>query len=214
LIWEILIYFYTDFFNYCIFFLYIKYIINLDNKRAPSVKDKKTKIQIDSNKSTTERKEKKKGESNKNLLSKGQTAFTSSINAAFNANNYKTKSEFQKRLMSENNLIKYKTMCVSLLKDDEELKKLCEYCGYTPNVFDNLLEEFFFTDKVFLYKLEILLSSESNLNKLKKEKFFKEEIKSRLEFKSMDLQYEQRIQKINFAINNHIKNIQNFEFFK
>lgn len=105
-------------------------------------------------------------------------------------------------------------MCIGLLKDDEELKKLCDYCGYTPNLFDNLMEEYFFTDKVFLYKLEVLLSSEANLNKNKKEKFFKEEIKSRLEFKSMDLQYEQRLYKINFAIDNHIKNIQNFEFFK
>lgn len=177
------------------------------------MKEKKSKILIDSIKATTQ-KEKKKGESNKNLSSKGQLAFSSSLNAAFNANNYKTKSEFQKKLMSENNIIKYKTMCIGLLKDDEVLKKLSEYCGFTPNVFDNLLEEYFFSDKVFLYKLEVLLSSESNLNKLKKEKFFKEEIKSRLEFKSMDLQYEQRLSKINFDIDNHIKNIQNFEFFK
>lgn len=116
--------------------------------------------------------------------------------------------------MSENSLIKYKTTCIALLKDDDELKKLCEFCGFTPNIFENLLEEFFFSDKVFLYKLEVLLSSDSNLNKLKKEKFFKEEIKSRLELKSMDLQYEQKLHKINFAIENHIKNIQNFDFFK
>jgi len=116
--------------------------------------------------------------------------------------------------MSENNIIKYKAMCISLLKEDEELKKLCEYCGFAPNIFDNFLEEYFFSDKVFLYKLEVLLSSDSNLNKLKKEKFFKEEIKNRLEFNSMDLQYEQRLYKINFAIENHIKNIQNFDFFK
>jgi hypothetical protein len=116
--------------------------------------------------------------------------------------------------MSENNIIKYRTMCISLLKEDDELKKLCEYCGFVTNIFDNLLEEYFFSDKVFLYKLEVLLSSESNLNKLKKEKFFKEEIKCRLELKSMDLQYEQRLSKINFAIENHIKNIQNFAFFK
>jgi len=116
--------------------------------------------------------------------------------------------------MSDNNIVKYKTMCIGLLKEDDELKKLSEFCGFLPNTFENLLEEYFFSDKVFLYKLEVLLSSDSNLNKLKKEKFFKEEIKSKLEFKSMDLQYEQKIRKINFAIDNHIKNIQNFEFFK
>lgn len=116
--------------------------------------------------------------------------------------------------MSENNIMKYKTMCIGLLKEDEELKKLCEYCGFAPNIFENLIEEQFFSDKIFLYKLEVLLSSESNLNKLKKEKFFKEEMKSKLEFKSMDLQYEQRLYKINFSFDNHIKNIQNFDFFK
>ena len=129
-------------------------------------------------------------------------------------NNHKTKSEFQKRLMSENNLVKYKIMCITLLKDDDELKKLCEVCSYPPNLFENLLEEFFFNDKIFLYKLEVLLSSDTNLNKLKKEKFFKEEIKNKLEFKSLDIQYEQKIKKMNSTIDNHINTIQNYDFFK
>jgi hypothetical protein len=116
--------------------------------------------------------------------------------------------------MGENNIIKYKGMCIGLLKEDDELKKLCEICGFIPNMFESLLEEYFFSDKVFLYKLEVLLSSDSNLNKLKKEKFFKEEIKSKLEFKSYDIQYEQKINRMNYAIDNHIKNIQNFDFFK
>ena len=115
--------------------------------------------------------------------------------------------------MGENNINKYKTICTGLLKDDDQLKKLCEICGYSPNFFDSLLEEQF-SDKVFLYKLELLLSSDTNLNKAKKEKFFKEEIKNKLEFISFDIKYEQQINKMNFAFDNHIQNIENFDFFK
>ena len=96
---------------------------------------------------------------------------------------------------------------------DDELKKLCEICSFSSSSFENLLDEYFFADKIFLYKLEVLLSSEANLNKLKKEKFFKEEIKNKLELKSYDIKCEQRLSKMNYAIENHIRNIQNFDFF-
>lgn len=176
-------------------------------KRNPSVKEKPMKILIDGEKGKSE---KKKTESNKNLIH-NKPIFSGM--SSFNTNNYKTKSEFQKRLMNDNNINKYKNMCIGLLKDDDELKKLSEICGYGPNMFETLLEESFFSDKVFLYKLEVLLSSDSNLNKLKKEKFFKEEIKSRLELKSYEILYEKKINKLNFAIDTHIRNIQNFDFF-
>lgn len=171
------------------------------------------KIRIDSNK-PAQTKEKAapaaKLSSNKNFTNK-LSGMSSSL---ANTNNYKTKSEFQKRLMSDNNIVKYKTMCIALLREEEEMKKLCEFCGFFPNNLENLLEQHIFNDKVFLYKLEVLLSSDSNLNKLKKEKFFREEIKSKLEFKSWDLLYEQKLKNINFSIDNHIYNIQNFDFHK
>jgi hypothetical protein len=116
--------------------------------------------------------------------------------------------------MGESNINKYKIICGGLLKEDEQLKKLCEICGYMPNFFDNLLDKLFFNDKVFLYKLEKLLSEDSNLNKAKKEKFFKEEIKNKLEFISYDIKYQQKINELNSVYDNHIQNIQNFEFFK
>ena len=115
--------------------------------------------------------------------------------------------------MGENNLTKYKALCTGLLKDDDQLKKLCEICGYLPNFFEVLLDQQFFSDAVFLYKLEQLLTDESNLNKSKKEKFFKEEIKNKLEFISFDIKYQQNINKMNCAYDNHIENIQNFDFF-
>jgi hypothetical protein len=172
----------------------------IDVLRNPS-----TKIRIDSKKPIQEKATLKFNTNLQNMQSGLSSALA-------NTNNYKTKSEFQKRLMSDNNIVKYKTMCIVLLKEEEGLKKLCEFCGFFPNNFEILLEQHIFNDKVFLYKLEVLLSSDSNLNKLKKEKFFREEIKSKLEFKSWDLQYEQKLKNINFAIDNHINNIQNFDF--
>jgi hypothetical protein len=132
----------------------------------------------------------------------------------FNPNNYKTKSDFQKKLMGESNLNKYKNICIGLLKEDDQLKKLCEFCGFLPNFFECLLEEQFFSDKVFLYKLEVLLSTDTNLSKIKKEKFFREEIKDKLEFLSYDIKYKQKINKMNSMHDNHLINIQNFDFFK
>ena len=134
----------------------------------------------------------------------------------------KTKTEFQKRLMSEANIQKYKSTCVSLIKDDDELKKMCELCNLLPSggsnmfsskdsILDNFMEENFFKDNFFLYKLETLLASD--VSKAKKEKFFKEEIKKFFEIKILDVQYENKIKSLNFAIDNHLKNLHDFQFF-
>ena len=111
------------------------------------MKNNKTKISIDGNKI---KEVKKKTESNKNISINRNGISRLSSN---NVNNFKTKSEFQKRLMCENNMIKYKAMCIGLLKDDDELKKLCEICSFSSSSFENLLDEYFFADKIFLYKL-------------------------------------------------------------
>ena len=136
---------------------------------------------------------------------------------------YKTKSEFQKRLMSENNLIKYKTICISIIKEDEEIKKLCEIClmknisstgifnNQTQQI-ENFIDNNLFDDKFFLYKLENLLNSDVSKNS--KEKFFKEEIKKLLELQSLDVQFDKKMKNLNNAIDNHLQNIQTFEFFK
>lgn len=136
----------------------------------------------------------------------------------------KTKSEFQKRLMNESSITKYKSMCVSILKDDEEIRKLCESANLLSNMatsngfvlkenynLEKFLDENFFSDKYFIYKLESLL--ESDVSKLKKEKFFKEEIKSFLGLKILDLQYESKLKSLDIRLENHLKNIENFNFF-
>jgi hypothetical protein len=136
---------------------------------------------------------------------------------------YKTKTEFQKRLMSENNIIKYKSMCVSILKEDEDIKKLCETTlifnnTSTSTMFSNSNHQFeqfvdnnLFNDKFFLYNLESLLNSD--VSKQKKEKFFKDEIKKIIDLKVLEIHFENKMKGIHSRIDNHINKIQNFQFF-
>lgn len=124
---------------------------------------------------------------------------------------FKTKSEFQKKLMSEGNLNKYRQVCISLMKSDEEIKKSCETLNIVQSSFEDFLESNLFSDKIFLYKLENFLSSDTN--KQKKEKFYKDEIKKIVEGKLLDAQYESKVRSFTINIEKHISNIQNYEFF-
>jgi hypothetical protein len=131
----------------------------------------------------------------------------STINFKNNDIGYKTKSEFQRRLMSENNLIKYKSSCISLIKDDEDLKKLSEAINLT-NI-DKFVEVSLFSDSIFMYKLENILSADPIKNK--REKFFKEEIKKILETIILEMECEAKKNKLNVALEAYINNIDNFK---
>ena len=162
-----------------------------------------------------------------NTLSKPTVTGSKPIN--FSSNNVvtsmmRTKSEFQKRLMNEQSINKYKSMCMSILKDEEEIRKLCESAGLITTSssstsltskenlnLEKFLEENFFNDHYFIYKLESLL--ELDVSKAKKEKFFREEIQNFLGLKILDLQYEDKLKSLNIALDIHLKNIENFNFF-
>jgi hypothetical protein len=125
---------------------------------------------------------------------------------------FKTKTEFQKKLMNENNMIKYKAVCLGLLKEDEELKKFCEICDLNINLVDNFIENTLFSDKIFLYKLETMLLTETT--KIKKEKFFKDEMKKYLDLMILDIEYENKMRKLNVSIDSYISKIKQFDFLK
>jgi hypothetical protein len=202
---------------------------------------KKKRISIDGSGQSTSDSNKKEKETqfqepnnfnkkfSKNQITLKKASITGSKPINFSSNNVissmmKTKSEFQKRLMNENSINKYKSMCLTIFKDDEEIRKLSESANLISNMststgfisketynLENLLEENFFSDKYFMYKLECLL--ESDVSKSKKEKFFKEEIKSFLGLQILDLQYENKLKSLDVALDNHLKNIENFNFF-
>jgi hypothetical protein len=125
--------------------------------------------------------------------------------------------------MSENNINKYKTTCLNLIKEDEDLSKLCEKTNIIkiPNItqinqftignqYDSFLEENFFSDKLFLYKLESLLLVDSS--KQNKEKFFKDELKQFFELKSLDIQYDNKINSLNELLSAHFQRMEEFNF--
>lgn len=116
---------------------------------------------------------------------------------------HKSKSNFLKNLMNETSMKKYKATCFAILKDDKEIKALCEICGVanTNYSFDFFLEKNLFTNPVFLYKLEMLLSSDQVLNKNYKDKFFKQEIYIILHLKSIDIKFRSQMESLNERFN-------------
>jgi hypothetical protein len=126
--------------------------------------------------------------------------------------------------MNENNIFKYKAICLTLLKEDEELSKLFEVTiknqinpsqtlqSFLNNNYESFLENNFFSDNFFLYKLESILVSDNN-SKNKKEKFFKDELKQFFNTKYLDIQIASKVNSLNSSIDNHIKRIHEFKFF-
>lgn len=124
--------------------------------------------------------------------------------------------------MNENNIIKYKTVCLNLLQQDEELSKLFEITiknqinpsqtmqTFLNNNYDVFLEQNFFSDNFFLYKLESILVSDNAKNR--KEKFFKDELKQFFNLKYLDIQFADKMKSLNLAIDDHIQRIEDFKF--
>lgn len=129
---------------------------------------------------------------------------------------HKSRANFLKNLMNETSMKKYKATCVAILKDDKEIKSLCEICGvaYTNYSFDSILEKNIFTSQVFLYKLEMLLASDQVLNKNYKDKFFRQEIYTNLYLRSIDIKYKAQMESLNERFDDCAELIANIDFSK
>lgn len=129
----------------------------------------------------------------------------------------KTKSKYIQNLMNEANMKKYKQSCMSLVKNDNEILKLYEECGYqkTNYSFENFVEKIF-SDKIFLYKLEFLLtnSSDSIFRKNYKEKFYKEEILKFLNTATKNKKYSVSIENLSTAFETQLMLLQSYNFIK
>lgn len=129
----------------------------------------------------------------------------------------KTKSKYIQNLMNEANMKKYKQSCMSLVKNDNEILKLYEECGYqkTNYSYENFVEKIF-SDKIFLYKLEFLLtnSSDSIFKKNYKEKFYKEEILKFLNTATKNKKYSVSIENLSTAFETQLMLIQSYNFIK
>ena len=140
--------------------------------------------------------------------------------------NKKPKTDFQKNILSSNNIIKYKGEFVNLLKKDKELQNLIQKCNVIQDDDYDVYAENFFNQPYFLYVLEMLILediTESNTLKVfrqnknllpikvVKENFFREEVKKNLSTKISQLEYKNTSQELFKNLDNYKDLINKFE---
>ena len=140
----------------------------------------------------------------------------------------KPKTEYQKNILSENNIIKYKTECLNLIKKDKELKNLLIKVGINNNKdeYENYINNTLFNKEYFLVALEMLLLEESqesntlavfrkNKNQLPlkvlKENFYKDFMLKDLNKKIYDSDYSYKYKNLIKLIDEKIENVKNFK---
>ena len=139
----------------------------------------------------------------------------------------KPKTDFQKNILSPNNIIKYKSEFVNLLKKDKELQNLIEKCNIINNNDDyEIYVEKFFSQPYFLYVLEMLILediTESNTLKVfrqnknllpikvVKENFFRDEVKKNLSTKISQIEYKNASEDLFKNLDQYIESIKKFE---
>ncbi len=129
----------------------------------------------------------------------------------------KGKSKYIQSLLSDTSMKKYKQTCISFLKEDETIKKLYEENGFEKTNFsyDHFLEKYFFNNKLFLFKLEIIIMSEDfTIKKNSKEKFFKKEIIQFLKKMKDDKSYIDKKNILKQCFDTQFSFIKNFDLFQ
>jgi len=143
----------------------------------------------------------------------------------------KPKTEYQKNILSENNIIKYKTECLNLIKKDKELKNLLIKIGINNNKdeYENYIDNTLFNKEYFLVALEMLLLEESqesntlavfrkNKNQLPlkvlKENFYKDFMLKDINKKIYDSDYNFKYKNFIKILDEKIENVKNFKIIK
>ena len=134
----------------------------------------------------------------------------------YNYNKIKTRAKYVQNLMSDMSLKKYKQSCIDLIKNDNLIKKLYEKAGLekTNYSYEVFLQNNFFNQPLFMYKLEMLFFDESNFNKKNfKENFFKNEIVKQLEHINNEIAYKTQMDSLQDVFKNGFNIINNFNLF-
>ena len=121
------------------------------------------------------------------------------------------KNDYQRKLTNQISMDKYKVQFFTIIKEDDDILKSLEILKL--NDISRFIENYFFGDLVFKFKLEKFLIQQNGNTKQKKEKFFREEIKKVVEIKLLDVQLDKKFKALNVSIEKHIKNINGFSFF-
>ena len=131
-------------------------------------------------------------------------------------NNIKTRSKYVQNLLNDMNIKKYKNSCIDLVKNDNVVKKLYEQCGFekTNYSYEQFIQNNFFNNALFMYKLEMLFLDESNfIKKNFKENFFKNEIIKYLKEYNFNNIYNKQMNDLKDVFKEGFENIINFDLF-
>ena len=163
---------------------------NEEKNKISSINNKKSSINVNSSSTF------KQANIKKNSFLSSSTNFN------------KTISDKNRKLV-DSYMIKYKGFCIGFVKDNDEIKKMSDLCRI--NNLENFLEEYLFNNPIFQYKCEQMFLG-NDANKIKKEKFIKDECRKLLENILLDLQVESQIKRLNEKLEIHLENISNVEF--
>ena len=131
-------------------------------------------------------------------------------------NNIKTRSKYVQNLLNDMNIKKYKNSCIDLVKNDNVVKKLYEQCGFekTNYSYEQFIQNNFFNNALFMYKLEMLFLDESNfIKKNFKENFFKNEIIKYLKEYNFNNIYNKQMNDLKDVFKEGFESIINFDLF-
>ena len=134
----------------------------------------------------------------------------------YNYNRIKTRTKYVQNLLSDMNIKKYKQSCIEIIKNDNTVKKLYEQAGFEKTNFsyEIFIQNNFFNQPLFMYKLEMLFFDESNFNKKNfKENFFKHEMIKHLEHLNHQEIYNTQMNSLKNVFQDGFKNISNFDLF-
>ena len=121
---------------------------------------------------------------------------------------YSEKNEYQKKLTNQSALEKYKLLCMHMLKEDEDIRKLLEILKITE--FSKFLDNHLFSDLLFLYRLEVFLIHKNGNSKNQKQQFFKEELLNILEYKQIDFAFNTKLNELNNNLDAEYKLVNEF----
>ena len=126
----------------------------------------------------------------------------------------KRNSKYLQSLLSDLKIKTYKQNCISIIKEDSEIKNLFEKGGFenTNFSYENFVEKNFFNNKVFMYKLEMLLLNDNFGKKNFKENFFKKEILNFLNNLNSDLIFKENLENLEKKFQENFDFINNFDF--
>ena len=130
--------------------------------------------------------------------------------------NIKARSKYVQNLLNDASIKKYKKSCIDLIKNDIEIKKMYENCGFekTNYNYENFINSNFFNKPLFMYKLEMLFLDESNFSKKNfKENFFKNEILNYLVKYHSENSYQVQINSVNNVFSEAFEQIKKFDLF-